>query len=403
MRWAFWVLLGSACAPPPPAGLQADGEDGYTALVDELLLRVRAQEALIDGEDWGRLERAAGTRLVLARVTGAWDHYRVAADHLAHAFELAPRGSGPHDTAAEAAISLHRIDEASERLTDAWSARPFFDEPTRARLTLLEGQVHWQRGEVDASLEAVDDALATRETYDGWATLAHRRWHIGDYEGADDAYARARAMAADGLPTAWVALQQGLIDLERGRFDAALDHYRAADAALPGWWLVHEHIAEVLVELGARRPALEVYEAVVARTGFPELQGALAELLGAGSARGRDLVERASASYVVLEAEFPEAVAGHAVAHHLAFGTAEDAVRLAAHNVALRPNGATRLLLARAQLAAGDDVGAQTTIDTILAGAWRTVELHEVAAEVSRALGDRARARGHEAMADAMR
>jgi tetratricopeptide (TPR) repeat protein len=77
---------------------------------------------------------------------------------------------------------------------------------------------------------------------------------------------------------AWVELQRGLLDLNHGRHDQALAHYKRANKAYSGYWLVEDHIAELL---GAQRKfdeAVSLYKKVIARAPRPELQQALGDL-----------------------------------------------------------------------------------------------------------------------------
>jgi hypothetical protein len=42
----------------------------------------------------------------------------------------------------------------------------------------------------------------------------------------------------------WLEVQRGSLDFGRGQYGAAELHYRRANAAYPGYWLVDKHIAE---------------------------------------------------------------------------------------------------------------------------------------------------------------
>ncbi len=60
---------------------------------------------------------------------------------------------------------------------------------------------------------------------------------------------------------------------------------------------------------------------------------------------------------------------------------------MAERNVAARPYGESKLLLAEAQLKAGRTREAKVTIDAVLASDWRTAEVRRVATLVDRAMG----------------
>jgi pentatricopeptide repeat protein len=55
-------------------------------------------------------------------------------------------------------------------------------------------------------------------------------------------------------------------------------HYRRADAAYPGYWLVDEHIAELLGAAGRYDEALAMYQSIVSNGRRPELEQAIGEL-----------------------------------------------------------------------------------------------------------------------------
>ena len=70
---------------------------------------------------------------------------------------------------------------------------------------------------------------------------------------------------------AWVAVQRGLLEFNRGRYDRAWAHYEQADKAYSGYWLVEAHVAELL---GAQRKfdqAVALYRKTLARAPRPEL------------------------------------------------------------------------------------------------------------------------------------
>ena len=76
---------------------------------------------------------------------------------------------------------------------------------------------------------------------------------------------------------AWVELQRGLLDFDRRRDHEALAHYRVAERAYSGYWLIEEHIAEALDRLGRTAQAVEMYQRVIERTRNPEFVSALTD------------------------------------------------------------------------------------------------------------------------------
>jgi tetratricopeptide (TPR) repeat protein len=158
---------------------------------------------------------------------------------------------------------------------------------------------------------------------------------------------------------------------------------------LSGWWLIEEHIAEALVESGDQETAESMYRDIVARTGLPEFMDAIAELQLEGGEHEAFLswARRAEEAYNERTLLFPEAVAGHALEHWIAFGQPERAVELAERNVANSPNGDALTQLVHALLRAGDSAGAAEAADRALATDYSSADLHAAAASAFSAAG----------------
>jgi predicted Zn-dependent protease len=201
---------------------------------------------------------------------------------------------------------------------------------------------------------------------------------------------------------AWLRLQRGLVALDRGRLDEALALYRQASDELPGWWLVEEHIAEVLALKGDKAAAMALYRQVIERTGGPEYLDALAALedeAGDKASAARRRAE-ARAAYEKRLAEYPEAAAGHALDHFLADAAdAPRALALAQANHATRPFGEASIALAKAWLHVGQPAKARALLEGELAKGWDTPELHWVLAAVLERLGQKAPAEAARAAA----
>ncbi|MCA9607195.1 MAG: tetratricopeptide repeat protein, partial [Myxococcales bacterium] len=306
-----------ATPEPPPVDDSAYG----LALVAQNA-QIEALERAADrySNDWGRQERLSHAYEMRASLTGDHDDYLRAVDALDRAFRAAPEGVGPFLSRAHLNYTLHRLDAASADLDAADGAR-LMTPSTRNSISTLRGDVAFHRGdfeEAERRHRATDEVLrssssAFRVAYDLWQTARFaeaERW-LG--------VADARIPGTDGRTRAWMSLQMGLMDLDRGRYESALAHYEEADRRFDGWWLVHEHIAEVLVHLGRLDEAEERYRDVVARTDNPELIDALADLL---EQRGRRdeaarFRRRADQRFEEQLARLPEAAYGHALEHFL--------------------------------------------------------------------------------------
>ena len=62
----------------------------------------------------------------------------------------------------------------------------------------------------------------------------------------------------------WIELQRGVLDLERGRYDDAGQHYQHAANAFSGSWLVEVHVAALNAAEGNLEVAATLYRKVLA-------------------------------------------------------------------------------------------------------------------------------------------
>ena len=134
--------------------------------------------------------------------------------------------------------------------------------------------------------------LRRERSWDHLARLAFLAAKTGDAAGAERLYAEAQEQltAKEMRPYAWLELQRGVLDLERGDAAAALGRFERADRAYSGYWLIEEHLAEALHLLGRTDEAVARYRRVVARAPRPELLSALAGVLAPSDpGRGRRL------------------------------------------------------------------------------------------------------------------
>lgn len=372
MRAAALLALAVACAPPSAGGggdgpaPAISGDEPEAAVASAWSTELAQLDADIDltltrfeqSESWLDGERAAGQLRARARLSGDLDDYDRAQALLDRAFALAPEGAGPLLTQAALHLSLHRVDAAAHSLAAvaAWAAHT---PATQATFDDLHADRDLDRGDLTGAELHWRGVEGSRRSVTSAATLGRIAWLRGDFDGADAWYveAQSRYYGAAHEPVAWVHLQRGLIDLDQGDPAAALKHYRAADDALSGYWLVEEHMAEALWGMGQLDAAEAIYREVVDRTGAPELQGALGELLleRGHEAEGMAFIDAATAGFATYQARYPEAAAGHALSHALAWGDdPRETLALAQANAGPRPNGEALALLSEALLAAGE-------------------------------------------------
>ncbi len=332
---------------------------GYAAELAELTAKIRWLDKHAEKQratSWMAQADAAMAHAERARLTGEYEDYVAADALLDRAFAIAPAGAGPFLERASLDFTLHRLPRIEPALAAAERAI-LVDVPTRAAILSLRADVALQCGRLEEARRGLDAALNLHATATGWARLASWQWESGDLEGAEATYRKAASMshAARGSQRAWTHLQLGLMDLEAGRLDDAMAHYRNADAVFPGWWLIEEHIAEVLALQGQIAPAMRMYRDLIARTHNPEFMDALASIHRArGEAKAAESwIREARRIHDRRLAQFPEAASGHALEHFLDFGDSQTALRLALANYALRPNRTAREQLVRAYEQAG--------------------------------------------------
>lgn len=145
---------------------------------------------------------------------------------------------------------------------------------------VLRADLALQEGAYEPAGAGYERALARRRTWDRLARLGHVAASGGDVDRADRLYGEAEdeITAKEIRSFAWVRLQRGRLALVQGRYDDASGHYRVADRAYSGYWLVHAHTAELLGARGEFGEAAMLYDAVAARVPRPELWHALGDL-----------------------------------------------------------------------------------------------------------------------------
>ncbi len=329
-----------------------------------------------------------------ASLTGDFGDFKAAESAIDRAIELAGPAEDFYLLRANLDFKLHRLARTREDLARAPDlAGGAAVEVLRADLALQEGRY----AEARKGYEEVIRRHRKPETPGSWdqlARLAYLESKTGDVAGARRLYLQAKSeiTAKEMRSYAWVELQEGLLDLDERRFEQALAHYRRAARAYSGYWLIEEHIAEVLDLLGRTREAVDLYRRVIARTRNPEFVGALALIVERSDrAAGEALHREAGRLFQEQRALYPEAAAGHFIKYLLDTRGAvvPGLLEMAEENHLLRPNGDAKLLLARACLRVHDPARAKAVVDEILASPWRTPEVARLARELGarRSLG----------------
>jgi hypothetical protein len=410
MAVASQIDFNSSTPAPAPAPAQTDvdprpagakprvavkGASSYGALLIDLDERIAALQKRVDGRprDWLTMMHLGSLLFERAALTNQLDDYDRVQALLDKAFAVAAKGSGPTVLAARFNFSIHRLTVAEEYL-DIIDRRavPRLDDSLIARV--LRAQIAVQRGQYAAAKDL--EAIAAKVPAAAGTELAFYYAKTGKPAEAEALFEAAleETRAKDPQRRAWLKLQIGLVAMNRGELRAAMKHLRDADADLPGWWLVQEHIAEVHQRLDEHAEAIAIYESLIPSADLPQHMDALAGLYRHTGQpdKADELIAKAAARWDKQLARYPEAMAGHALQHYLRFGPPERALELALANHAVRPGGDAEVALARAYLQTGKPAEALAAAERALATPYRTAALHDVAAKAHAALGHTAAA-----------
>jgi tetratricopeptide (TPR) repeat protein len=224
--------------------------------------------------DTDRVTRRAYGLYQHAALTGRLDEFTVAEAAIAEAFDQI--GAWPDLCLVKANLDMkfHRLKDAKHALEMA----PGLTESFPGRV--IWSDIHLQEGRYRQAKQMCEALVAENRTWDNLARLAYWESKFGKIESAETLYTEAEEeiTAKEMRGYAWVELQKGLLDLRRGRYEQAAEHYRRAGDAYSGYWLVDDHLAELYGSQGKYAEAVALYESVLAANPRPELQQAFGEL-----------------------------------------------------------------------------------------------------------------------------
>jgi tetratricopeptide (TPR) repeat protein len=362
------ILIAALTLAPPASDYEHELE------------QIRQQSAAITGDPIEKATKHAFLVYRRASLTADFADFKAAETAIDDAVEEIGPSEDLYLLKANFDFKLHRLARAREDLEKT----P--DLPDDSQVKALRADLALQEGRYDEAKKGYEAVLRKKKTWDNLARLAYLKSRTGDVSGAQELYVEAQdeITAKEMRSYAWVELQIGLLDFDAGRYDKALAHYEHADKAYSGYWLIEEHIAEVLDLLGRTDEAVALYRKIIERTHNPEYVNALAAIL--------DRKDHAAADALYSEAErlfqaqsdlYPEAALGHYLKYMIGRKQpSPDLLAMAEKNVRLRPNGDAKLLLARAYLKLNEPVKAKAEIDEILATSWRTPEVGKVSRQI---------------------
>ncbi|MBV8102601.1 MAG: hypothetical protein JOZ31_25965 [Verrucomicrobia bacterium] len=171
-------------------------------------------------------------------------------------------------------LKLHRLGQAKAALQLAPGLAG------SASGEVLQADIDFQEGRYTAARVRLEYAVEENRSWDSLARLAYFHWKMGDEALAEQLYLESEdeITAKEPRAFAWVELQRGLLDFSRGRYQETRVHYNRAALSYTGYWLVDEHVAELLAAEGNYQAAIVLLQSIVDRATKPELKQAIGEL-----------------------------------------------------------------------------------------------------------------------------
>ena len=295
---------------------------------------------------------------------------------------------------AHTALKLHRLADAHSALL----AVPSVYDSDEARL--IRADLDFQRGRYQMAEKGYLQVLQTARSWDALARLAYLYGKMGDEPGADRLYEEAedQLTAKEMRSYAWLEVQRGFLDFAHGRHEAARLHYRRAEAAYPGYWLVDEHTAELLGAEGRYKEAVAIFERIVATVRRPELEQAIGELhdLSGRSKTALRWKQRALTGYLGSAQRSEVHYYHHLVDYYADVAKdGDEAVKWACKDLRLRKNFATQAALAWAFYRDGRAGEAVRWIEPALASGAVDAQLYYRAGQIYHVAGDEISSRNH--------
>lgn len=289
---------------------------------------------------------------------------------------------------ANVCFKLHRLD----------GVRQIFEETPALRETAegrkLIADLLFQEGQYAEARAAYIQAIEKDHSWDNLARFAHYLSKFEGAEAADEVYAQAEdeLTCKQMRSFAWIQLQRGLLDVERGQYKEAANHYERADRAYPGYWMVKEHQAGLLAQKREYQASLKLYLDLAERLRKPEIWQNVGNLYGrlGLSEQGQSFYDRALSAFEESAGAGDVHYYHHLVEFHCSVSrNAGEAVYWARKDLALRQNYSTESALAWALHRLGEHEEAIQWINTALESGVVDAHLFSRAASIFRAARQR--------------
>jgi tetratricopeptide (TPR) repeat protein len=341
--------------------------------------------------DRAKITKLAYLQYQRASLTGNLAELSVAERTLDHLIQHLGNDGDLYFLKANINFKLHRLADVERDL----EASPDLSQSAPGRA--LKADLDFQQGRYDAARSEYERLIEEERTWDTLSRLAYFNFKMGDFETADRLYDEAvdELTAKEMRHYAWVELQRGVVDLTRGDYAQTRAHYKRAERAYSGHWMVEEHLAELLGAEGKNDEAEAVYRRVVSRVPRPDFQQALGELyLSMGkTADANEVLEQAQAAFL----ESAQRGEVHYY-HHLAdlyadvFENGAEAMKWAQKDLELRRNFSTLAAMAWAYYRAGEFSKALEVMNESLASGVKDARLFYQAGMIHKAFSPNGKA-----------
>jgi tetratricopeptide (TPR) repeat protein len=339
----------------------------------------------------GPIDKGTTTRLLYymfhrASLTGNFSEFEVTETAINNAIHQIGPWADLCFLKASLDFKFHRLPNTKQ---DLEMVRYLADSPQGK---VMKADIDLQEGRYQDAKTGYERAIEDSRTWDNLVRLAYFETKMGDEARAEQLYIEAEdeITAKEMRSYAWVELQRGLLDLSHGRYEETRVHYNRANEAYSGYWLIDEHVAELLGAQGKFDDAVALYQEVIGRAPKPELQQAIGELY---ALMGKP--DEAQLWYEKALAAYLESVRrGHVhYYHHLADFYADarengkEAVKWAHKDLELRQNFATQAAMAWAYYRNGQFADALDLMNKALSSGVRNARLFHEAAMIHLAAG----------------